>query len=88
MGGILMNNKITGKKIIGAKQTIKAISNNSVSAVYVAKDADIKVVKPIIELCQEKNIEIVYIASMQELGKLCSIDVGAATACVLSTDGN
>lgn len=77
-----MINKIAAKKVIGAKQTIKAIKNGSAVEVYIAKDAEHKITKPIVDLCQERNISIVYYNSMAELGKACSIDVGAATVCI------
>lgn len=79
-----MSNKIAAKKVIGTKQTIKAIKNGNALEVYIAKDAESKVTKPIVDLCYEKNIKIIYYNSMAELGKACSIDVGAATVCVIN----
>lgn len=78
-----MSSKMPGKKVIGAKQTLKAIKNGTAAIVYVAEDADQKVTKPIVEACLQKNLEPVYIATMHELGKMCDIDVGAATACIV-----
>lgn len=78
-----MDTKITAKKVIGTKQTIKAIKSDNAKIVYVARDAEAKVINPIIELCQQRDIELVYYNSMLELGKACSIDVSAATACVI-----
>lgn len=78
-----MINKMPGKKVIGAKQTLKAITNGKAAIVYVAEDADQKVTKPIVEACLLGNLELVYIGTMHELGKMCDIDVGAATACIV-----
>lgn len=78
-----MNSKMPGKKVIGAKQTLKAIKNGAAAIVYVAEDADKKVVKPIIDACLDSNLELKYIATMHELGKMCDIDVGAAAACIV-----
>lgn len=78
-----MSNKMSGKKVIGAKQTLKAIKNGTASIVYVAEDADQKVIKPIVEACLQNNLELVYIPTIRELGKMCDIDVGAATACIV-----
>lgn len=78
-----MSSKMPGKKVIGAKQTLKAIKNETAAIVYIAEDADKKVVKPIVEACLQSGLEPVYIATMQELGRMCDIDVGAATACVV-----
>lgn len=78
-----MNTKMPGKKVIGAKQTLKAIKNETAAIVYVAEDADQKVIKPIVEACLHMNLTPVYISTMHELGKMCDIDVGAATACIV-----
>jgi len=71
------------KIVIGKKQTLRAISKNEASMVYVSEDADSFVTKPIIEVCTNQNIEIIYFDNMRELGKACGIDVNAAAAAVL-----
>lgn len=78
-----MNNKIPEKRIVGAKQSMKAIKSGSAKIVYVADDAEARVIKPIVEACANFGVELVHIESMQKLGSLCGIDVGAAAACVL-----
>jgi len=70
------------KLVVGVKQTTKIISNDLAKVVFVAKDAEQHVVRQILKLCLDKNIEIVYFNSMKELGKVCNIDVGAATAVI------
>lgn len=78
-----MIGKITGSKVVGIKQTTKALKNNEGKLLYVAKDADSRLVEPIIALAKAKSIEIVFVDTMKELGVLCSIDVSAAIALVL-----
>lgn len=78
-----MNAKMPEKRIVGAKQTLKAIKSGTAKIVYVAQDAESKVINPIIEISNQKNVEIVYLESMEKLGILCGIDVGAATACLI-----
>lgn len=82
-GGKTMINRLSGNKVVGVKQTVKAVRNGKAKTVYVAEDADEKFIQPIIQLAQENSIEVVSVASMKELGKLCGIDVGAATCAVL-----
>jgi large subunit ribosomal protein L7A len=79
----MTNNNNNDKKLVGAKQTLKAVKNGTVKAVYVATDADVRVTKSVVEACNENNIEIIYVESMEKLGIMCSIDVGAAIACAL-----
>jgi large subunit ribosomal protein L7A len=68
------------QKVVGVKQTLKALKNYKCKIVYVAKEADKNLVKPIIELAELNSIPILYINTMKELGELCGIDVGAAVA--------
>ncbi len=70
-------------KTIGTKQTVKAVEKDQVAAVFVAKDADEFVVRDVVRLCQEKQIELVYVETMAALGKACGIEVGAATAAII-----
>lgn len=69
------------KRAVGIKQTIKAIENGSAKAVFVAKDADERVVGKVIDMCRKDNIQLEYVETMKILGKACNIDVGAAVAC-------
>ncbi len=70
------------KLFIGVKQTTKVLSNNQAKVVFIAKDAEQHVVRRIIQLATEKNVEIIFIETMKELGRACNIDVGAATAVI------
>jgi large subunit ribosomal protein L7A len=79
--------KITRKKVVGTKQTQKAIEKDQTRVVYVARDAEERIVSPIIRLCGEKNLELVRVESMSELGKACGIKVGAAAAALLEVRG-
>ncbi|MFL0248483.1 ribosomal L7Ae/L30e/S12e/Gadd45 family protein [Candidatus Clostridium stratigraminis] len=78
-----MVERLVGKKVVGIKQSIKVMKNNEAKAVYVAKDADSRLIVPVINLAQEISLEINYVDTMKNLGKLCGIDVGAATAVLL-----
>ncbi len=73
------------KKVVGTKQTLKNIENKKVKVVYIAENADERVVSPIIKLCENQEVEIVYVETKEQLGLLCGIQVGAAAAAF--TDG-
>ncbi|KAJ49844.1 large subunit ribosomal protein L7A [Clostridium tetanomorphum] len=79
-----MIDRLNGKKVVGFKQSLKVIKNGSGSTVYIAKDADKKIFDQLKSAAEENSLEIVYIETMKELGKLCGIDVGAATAVILN----
>ena len=78
-----MLDKIVEKKVIGIKQCTKLIKNNEGKVLYVAKDANAKLISPIIQLAQEKNIDIVEISTMKELGKISGIDVKSSAVLTL-----
>lgn len=71
------------KRAVGVKQTEKSVVKNNAAKVYVAADADERVTDNLLELCREKNVEVVSVESMSELGKACGIHVKAAAAAVL-----
>lgn len=71
------------RRTVGTKQTLKAVEKGQARIVYIAKDAEERVTSPLIKLCEEKGVEVVYVESMQELGKTCGIKVGAASAAVI-----
>ncbi|MCH3965667.1 MAG: ribosomal L7Ae/L30e/S12e/Gadd45 family protein [Clostridium sp.] len=75
--------RLKGKKVVGIKQTVKAIKNDEAKTVYIAKDANESLMKPVEILAKDNSLEVVYIDTMKELGRLCGINVGAATAALL-----
>lgn len=78
-----MVNRLSGKKVVGIKQTIKSIKNGEGRIVYIAKDCDAKLSLSVEKLAMEYSLKIIYVDTMKELGKLCGIDVGAACALIL-----
>ena len=72
-----------GKKAIGIKQTLKAVENNTAELVFIALDADEKIVNSLKELCLTNTVETEYVESMKQLGKACGIEVGASAVCLL-----
>jgi len=79
----LLEFKKQNKLKVGAKQAFRAISEGKAETLYVAKDSEEHVVKNVLDAAKAKDVEIVYVDSMKELGKACGIDVGAAAAVVL-----
>ena len=68
---------------VGIKQTRLAIDRGKAVKVFIARDADAKLVEPIIAQCSDKEIPLVSVSSMRELGKACGIQVGAAAAALI-----
>lgn len=70
-------------KVVGVKQSKKAIRDGNAQTVFVADDAEQRVIRPIRELCSEMQVELVEVPTMVELGDAAGIDVGAAVVTIL-----
>lgn len=73
------------KKAVGVKQAEKSVVRNNAAQVYIANDADERVTEKLLELCRERNVEVISVESMNELGKACGIHVKAAAAAILKS---
>lgn len=74
---------LRGKKCsIGTKQTTRLVEAGKAIEVFVAKDADPRMIQRIVHLCNKMGVRITYVESMKQLGKACGIEVGAAMAAV------
>lgn len=76
------------KRVIGIKQVTKAVKNDLAKCVYIADDADDRVLSPLKELCKAKNVEMIFGNTMAELGKSCNIEVGAAAVALFKDTVN
>ena len=76
----------TSLRVVGAKQTLKAVQAEQAAVVYLARDADEHVTGPVRKECLSRGIEIVEVETMAELGRSCSIEVGAAVAGVMKSN--
>jgi len=75
--------KHTSNKTVGLKQTKRALEKGLIQKVYLAKDADAHVLRPIMELSKQNHVEMTEVPTMVELGKACGIEVGAAVVGIL-----
>ena len=70
-------------KVIGIKQSMKAVEKDQVVSVYIAEDADSRMILPLQQVCLARKIPVVGGSRMEELGIACGIDVGAAAIAIL-----
>lgn len=73
------------QRAVGAKQTLKAVEGGRARIVFLARDAEERVLAPIVRQAQQHGIEIVYVESMVQLGRICGIEVGAASAALMTS---
>jgi len=69
--------------IVGTKQLRKRLNRGGVQRVFLARDADPAITLPLEALCDQRQVECVWVRSMQALGQACGIEVGAAAAAVV-----
>ncbi|PYZ91850.1 50S ribosomal protein L7ae-like protein [Salipaludibacillus keqinensis] len=69
-------------KVVGTKQTLKALENEQVKELVVAEDADRKVLEKALVIAQGKGVSVHPVDSMKKLGKACGIDVNAAIVAI------
>ena len=72
-----------GSKVVGAKQTRRALTSGQALSVYLAEDADPRVTQTIRELCAQHGVPVYDVPAMKELGRACGIAVGAAVAALV-----
>ena len=80
--GVLQNLSETSF-VVGTKQLKKAVKAGRVRYVFLAENADPAVTEPLEALCAANHIQITWVPSMAELGRVCGIEVGAAAAAVV-----
>lgn len=70
-------------KVVGAKQTKRALKDGRAARVFLARNADPSLTEPIEVLSREQSVEVEWIDTMKQLGQACGIAVGAAVAALL-----
>ena len=70
----------SGRKVVGIKQLRKAVSANQVKVVFLADNADPSLTDPVRRMCRERDIPVVDVPTMAELGRACGISVSASAA--------
>ncbi|HOE57696.1 MAG TPA: ribosomal L7Ae/L30e/S12e/Gadd45 family protein [Bacillota bacterium] len=75
--------KASRNRIVGLKQTVKAVKSGVVKKVYIAENAEDFIKQSVLDACRDKNLQIIYVDSMKELGSACGIGIGASTAAII-----
>ena len=71
------------EKVIGVKQSRKAVREGRAKRVYLACDADPAITEPVAESCGGAGIPVEAEHTMAQLGRACRITVGASVVAVL-----
>lgn len=71
------------EKVIGVKQSRKAIRDGRAARVYLACDADPAITDPVAESCAAAGVPVETDYTMAQLGQASRITVGASVVAVL-----
>ncbi|MBQ9329663.1 MAG: ribosomal L7Ae/L30e/S12e/Gadd45 family protein [Oscillibacter sp.] len=71
------------QKVVGVKQSRKAVREGRARQVYLACDADPAVTGAVEASCKSAGIPVVTNYTMAQLGRACAISVGASVVAVL-----
>ena len=72
------------EKVVGVKQSRKAIREGRARRVYLACDADPAITDPIAASCAQAGFPVETDSTLTQLGQACRITVGAAVVAVLA----
>ena len=70
----------TSQKVVGIKQTRRALDGGAVKTLFLARDADPALVEPLEAQARERGVAVCWADTMRALGAACGIAVGAAVA--------
>ena len=70
-------------KVVGAKQVKRALRAGQAVRLYMAMDADPRLLQPLVQEAVNRQVPVSQVPSRKELGTSCGISVGAAVAVLL-----
>ena len=75
--------KEPARRVVGARQVLRAVSEGKIREVYIARDADPFVTRPVMDACETVGVRIMEMDTMALLGAACGIEVKASVAGLL-----
>lgn len=67
-------------KVVGTRRLIRAIQAGEIEEAYVARDADLYIVRQVREVCNQAGVRMVEVDTMVQLGQACGVEVKTASA--------
>lgn len=74
--------KNAANRIVGLKQVLRELKSEKVACVFLADDAEERI-KNLVKRAAGLNVDVIAVPSMEHLGAVCGIKVGAACAAIL-----
>lgn len=73
-------------KVVGLKQTLRALEKGTATLVYVADDAQRHVVQKVVDSAGRHGVPVVHAKTMVELAEACNVEVKTATAALIANN--
>ncbi len=67
-------------KVVGTRRLLRAIGAGEISVAYIARDADLYIVRQVRQACNDAGVRMIEVDSMKELGQACGVEVKTASA--------
>lgn len=74
------------RRTVGTRETRKALEKGLLEGIFIAMDAEHRLVKPLIAAAKASGISIYYVETMKKLGAVCDVEVDTAIAGVLKEE--
>lgn len=75
--------KIPSMRVVGVRQTLRAIRAGKLESAFVASDAAPKIREELISAANEAALPVTLDRTMDDIGKMCRVDVPSAAAGIL-----
>lgn len=82
-GSGLLEELTQAQRVVGVKQTRRALNAGQAKKLFLAQDADPALTAPLAQLARSAGIPVEEGSTMAQLGSACGIAVGAACCAVL-----
>jgi large subunit ribosomal protein L7A len=67
-------------KVVGTRRLLRALQAGEIAEAYIARDADLFIVRQVREACNQANVRMVEVDTMVQLGQACGVEVKTASA--------
>ncbi len=74
------------RRVAGARQVVRAVASGRLCVVFIAHDADERILHEVLSACEAAGISVEFFPTMAQLGKACRIEVETAAAGLLAQE--
>ena len=67
-------------KVVGTRRLIRAVQAGEIAEAYIARDADLYIVRQVRQACEQANVRLNEVDTMVQLGQAWGVEVKTASA--------